>query len=79
MTPNSEVLEVNCYNPVYVKASSSDSSKDKNEKHKLEFSNSLKAKLRLPILTASYPKSLFGNIVITNNTRFSTFQDKVKI
>ncbi|XP_050910450.1 transcriptional activator DEMETER isoform X2 [Lathyrus oleraceus] len=31
MTPNSGVLEVNCYNPVNVEASSSGSSKNKNE------------------------------------------------
>ncbi|XP_058735156.1 uncharacterized protein LOC131607146 [Vicia villosa] len=31
ITPNFEVLEVNCYNPINVKASSSGSSKNKNE------------------------------------------------
>nr|ABN05822.1 TonB box, N-terminal [Medicago truncatula] len=62
MTPNSKVLEANCYNSVIVKASSSGSSKNK-----LEFFNSLKAKLQLSILTASYPKSLFGSMVITNS------------
>lgn len=34
MTPNSGVLEINCYNPVNIEASSSGSSKNKNENNK---------------------------------------------